>query len=267
VSDRLAVGGITFDFGNTLVATTRARLEAVSEATAERLRERSMISDAAAFLAAWATERDRQFRLAVPELREVDLPERAAHVLAQLRGLAPPRDDAEAWDEGGVATRVSPDEATWVVEAYREAFVEQVRPTPDADSTIRAAHERGFRLGILSNWPDAAAIDRYVESRGWPVHPTAIVVSQRVGVIKPHPGIFERAAASLGLEPGRLLHVGDDWVADVVGATRAGWHAAYLRDQQADTPLPTSHRDATAAPDLEIDRLAELLSRVRSPDP
>jgi FMN phosphatase YigB (HAD superfamily) len=61
--------------------------------------------------------------------------------------------------------------------------------------------------------------------------------------------------------------VGDDWSADVVGASSAGWHTAYLRDRQADSPLPTSSRDDTGAngsgeppvmPDLEIDELAEL---------
>jgi len=93
-------------------------------------------------------------------------------------------------------------------------------------------------------------------------------VSQRVGVIKPHPRIFRAAEHDLGLARGAaILHVGDDWATDVVGASAAGWHTAYLRDRQADTPLPTSSRDDATAdgsgdppvvPDLEIDELAEL---------
>ena len=76
---------------------------------------------------------------------------------------------------------------------------------------------------------------------------------------------MDLAEASLGALP--ILHVGDDWAADVVGASQAGWRTAYLRGRQHDTPLPTSNRaaetgvDAPAdaiVPDLEIDELAEL---------
>ncbi len=87
----------------------------------------------------------------------------------------------------------------------------------------------GYRLAILSNWPLAATIDRYVEAAGWAPHLAAVVVSQRVGTIKPHPAIFAAARTALGdPEPAAILHVGDDWAADVVGAKRAGWRAAYL---------------------------------------
>ena len=57
----------------------------------------------------------------------------------------------------------------------------------------RPARSR-YRLAILSNWPLAATIDRYAEAAGWAPHLAAIVVSQRVGAIKPHPAIFARRA-------------------------------------------------------------------------
>ena len=85
------------------------------------------------------------------------------------------------------------------------------------------------------------------------------MVSQRVGVIKPHPGIFAEARRQLGdPEPEAILHVGDDWAADVVGASAAGWRVAYVRHKPGDSPLPSSERDGTATPDIEIDTIAEL---------
>jgi HAD superfamily hydrolase (TIGR01509 family) len=258
----LAVRGITFDFGNTLIRVDRASFRAVMDITATRLRARGSITDAEAFLAAWAAERDRQFRLAVPSLREVDLHERLGHVLAALRGARIPRTDDEPWDEADAASRSDPQEVDWAVEAYSEAFIATMAPLPDAETTLRDAHARGFRLGVLSNWPYAPTIERYVEQREWGPYLRAVVVSQRVGVIKPHPAIFATTADRLGLQPSALLHVGDDWAADVVGAHGAGWRSAYLRGHQADTPLPTSVRDASVEPDLELDRLAELLPRV-----
>ena len=102
---------------------------------------------------------------------------------------------------------------------------------------------------------------------GWDRHFVAIVVSQRVGAIKPQAAIFRAAEAALGIDGERILHVGDDWAADVVGARRAGWRAAYLRDRQGTSPLPSSVRDDAVEADLELDRLADLpaASPIRPP--
>ncbi len=51
---------------------------------------------------------------------------------------------------------------------------------------------------------------------------------------KPHAPIFRAAAASIGLLPRDILHVGDDPELDVVGALNAGMQAAWLvRDERA----------------------------------
>ena len=51
---------------------------------------------------------------------------------------------------------------------------------------------------------------------------------------KPHAPIFRAAAASVGLLPRDVLHVGDDAMLDVVGALDAGMQAAWLvRDERA----------------------------------
>lgn len=50
---------------------------------------------------------------------------------------------------------------------------------------------------------------------------------------KPHAPIFRAAAASVGLLPKDVLHVGDDAALDVVGALNAGMQAAWLvRDER-----------------------------------
>jgi HAD superfamily hydrolase (TIGR01509 family) len=234
--------------------------------TAVRLREHASIHDEAAFLAAWAVERDRQFRIQVPRLLEVDLAERVRHVLGALRGARVPATDADPWDEAAIAELVDDLEVELAVETYSHGFVVAMDPDPDADATLRWARESGFRVAVLSNWPLARTIDRYVEGHGWDAYLDAVVVSQRVGVIKPHPAIFEAAAVALGLPPARLLHVGDDWAADVVGAKAAGWRAAYLRGHQVDTPLPTSTPDRSVTADLTLDHLGEIRDRV-TPDP
>jgi putative hydrolase of the HAD superfamily len=237
--ERLEVAAVTFDFGNTLVRVDHAGLRGVVRETAQVLRERRIAADEAAFLAAWDEERARQFREELPQLREVNLPERVVRVLARLRGYGPPPATV-AWDDRAATRLVDPAEIEAAIDAYSWAFVARIAPVPDAGAVLERLAGAGFALGILSNWPLAVTIDRYAESRDWLPHLRAIVVSQRVGVIKPHPAIFEHAREQLRAPAERILHVGDDWAADVVGARQAGWRVAYLRDRQGDTPLPTS---------------------------
>jgi FMN phosphatase YigB (HAD superfamily) len=270
----LRVSAITFDFGNTLVRVGRAALRAVVDDTAQQLAVRGHVSDPAGFIRLWDEERERQFAEDVPEFREPDIPRRAIRVLARLRGMvAPPAEDR--WDDAGATALVDSAEVEAVVDVYSQAFLDRMAPVGDALPTLERLAGRGFALGILSNWPLAVAIDRFAGAHGWLPFLRAIVVSERAGTIKPHAAIFRAAEVALGSQPRVTLHVGDDWAADVVGARGAGWHAAYLRNRQHDTPLPTSERGAGAAvsgrdsitADLEIDELAELDALVDLADP
>jgi FMN phosphatase YigB (HAD superfamily) len=255
--DLASIDAITFDFGNTLVPVDRSRLRRVVELTGRAVVERLGPFPLEAFLSIWAEERERQFREEVPQFREVDLADRIVRVLARLRGMPAPAAHVR-WDQAAAATRSDPAEIDWAVEAYSEAFVHGIPVEPSIERVLAMLAERAT-LAILSNWPLAATVDRYAEAAGWLPHLRAIVISQRVGTIKPHPAIFAEARRLLGdPDPKAILHVGDDWAADVVGAARAGWRAAYVTDRPHDSPLPASQRDESVVPDLEIGSVADL---------
>ena len=255
--DPASIAAVTFDFGNTLVPVGREGLRSVVEVTGRAVVARLGPFDLEEYLAVWAEERARQFREDVPQFRETDLEDRFVRVLARLRGMPAPAVD-ERWDQVEASRRSTPDEIEWALEVYSAAFFAGLPPNPAAGSLLeRLAADRA--IGILSNWPLAATIERYVEAAGWRPFLRAIVVSQRVGVIKPHPRIFAEARRQLGDVPAdAILHVGDDWAADVVGAKRAGWRIAYLSHRPDDSPLPSSERDGSVSPDLEIANIGEL---------
>jgi HAD superfamily hydrolase (TIGR01509 family) len=170
---------------------------------------------------------------------------------------APPSD--RPWDDRAAAGLVAPAEVTTTIEAYIEAFIDGMPASPGAGAVLEMLATRGYHLAIVSNWPLAAAIDRYVDAAGWRGWLMAVVVSERVGTIKPYPAIFATARQALGdPAPRELLHVGDDWAADVEGARAAGWLVAHLAGRPADSPLPGSERPAGAEPDLELARLEDL---------
>ena len=246
------IEAITFDFGNTLVPVGRPALRRVVELTADAVVARDPRIDRTAFLAAWAEERDRQFRENVPQFGEVDIAERLVRVFARLRGSAPPAAGG-AWDDATAAAWSDVSEIEATVEAYSSAFVAGMPPAPGVRELLEQLAGEGRRLAILSNWPLAATIDRYADAFGWTRHLVSIVVSQRVGVIKPHPAIFAATRAMLGDPAARaILHVGDDWAADVVGAAAAGWRTAWITSRPPDSPLPGSLPDGSATPDLEL---------------
>ena len=259
VTDRLSgVEAITFDFGNTLVPVGRAALRRVVELTADAVVARDARIDRTAFLAAWAEERDRQFRENVPQFREVDIAERLVRVFARLRGLPRPAAD-DAWDDAAAAAWSDLPEIEATVDAYSGAFTAGMPPAPGVGELLEQLAREGRRLAILSNWPLAATIDRYADTFGWTPYLASIVVSQRVGVIKPHPAIFAATRTALGQpDPRAILHVGDDWAADVVGAAAAGWRTAWITSRPSDSPLPGSLPDGSVMPDLELRDVAAL---------
>jgi FMN phosphatase YigB (HAD superfamily) len=255
---------VTFDFGNTLVPFPPGSTSDVLERTVHRLAPVLRV-DEAAFTRMWGEERSRQFATEVPLGLEADSEVRAARVLARLRGCPAPPADA-AWDSADPFGYLEPGELKAIVETHADFFVAST-PVPPAVEPMLGRLAEYVRLGIVSNWPLAIAIERFVEAAGWSRHLRAVVVSQRIGAIKPLPAIFEAAARDLGIASGpSILHVGDDIGADVAGAHRVGWRAALVRTKPWGSPLPTAPPAPGERPDLEIDTVFDVESALRLHD-
>jgi putative hydrolase of the HAD superfamily len=55
-----------------------------------------------------------------------------------------------------------------------------------------------------------------------------IVISEEVGVMKPHPKIFDHSTELIGIERDQILYVGDSLTSDVKGGKAAGWQVAWF---------------------------------------
>ncbi len=107
---------------------------------------------------------------------------------------------------------------------------------PETTQTLATLHERGFRLGVISNFDsrlfgllDGFGISRFFDP---------IVISTRAGAAKPEVAIFTEALAAHNLRAEEALHIGDSLRADVIGAGAAGLTPVFLdrRDSEADSP-------------------------------
>lgn len=102
----------------------------------------------------------------------------------------------------------------------------------DVLPTLDALRARGLRLGVISNWDER--LRGLLEELGLARRFEVIVVSCEVGVLKPERRIFEAALRALALPAEAVLHVGDDFESDVLGAQGAGMRALHLARRGAE---------------------------------
>jgi putative hydrolase of the HAD superfamily len=115
---------------------------------------------------------------------------------------------------------------------------------PEVLQTLTALGSLGFRLVALSNW-DRRLLQTLKDLRLDPFF-EKIYISTLIGYAKPDPGAFRYAAQDLNVPPQQILHIGDSWEEDILGAQRAGIRPVYLdrtgknKASHAQTPIITS---------------------------
>ena len=119
------------------------------------------------------------------------------------------------------------DLARALVDDYYRTSPTLARPMPAMAVTLTAARGAGLRLAIVSNGR-AGLQDSVIATLELEAMVDAVLVSERESVRKPAAELFLRAACRLGVAPAACLFVGDDPVADILGASGAGMAAAWL---------------------------------------
>jgi putative hydrolase of the HAD superfamily len=122
----------------------------------------------------------------------------------------------------------------------------------DALPVLRELKDRGFKIGITSNWE--SWLSELLVAKNLSDLVDFAAISGVVGFEKPDRRLFEEAIRAADLPAGAMLHVGDSLVADVQGAMAAGLRAILL-DRGGRRPKPqvrtvSSLRDLLLLPDL-----------------
>jgi putative hydrolase of the HAD superfamily len=109
---------------------------------------------------------------------------------------------------------------------------------PEVIAVLQELQGRGLIMGVLSNWD--TRLGPLLEGMGLMPYFAHVVLSAVVGWEKPHPRIFASALELAGVPAAEVLHVGDNYQQDVVGARQAGIYAVWLRrrgELTADCPV------------------------------
>jgi putative hydrolase of the HAD superfamily len=134
---------------------------------------------------------------------------------------------------------------------YLENCCRHARGFPGMAETLTALRGRGLKLGIVTNG-ETAFQTRHIDALGLAALVDAVLISESEGLRKPDAALFRRAAERLGARPEDCLFVGDNPVADILGAHAAGMRTLWFRNGQA---WP---RDIDVLPGASIETLAHV---------
>ena len=129
---------------------------------------------------------------------------------------------------------------------------------PSVPDLLRALHERGLQVGVLSNtsWPRSRHEQIFARDGVLDLIDAA-VYSSEIPYAKPHPEAFRAALDAVGVaEPAKAVYVGDRLFDDIFGAKRAGMRAVLV--PHSDIP-EWQIGSQLAEPDAVVGDLTELL--------
>jgi putative hydrolase of the HAD superfamily len=109
---------------------------------------------------------------------------------------------------------------------FGEAFPSFCRHFPDVPPALARLRAQGVKLGIITNG-GVQMQERKIQQLGFAEMFDEILISEREGLRKPDPRIFERALRRLGLAAEEAWYVGDHPEVDVRGAYEAGLTAVW----------------------------------------
>ena len=147
---------------------------------------------------------------------------------ADLETFGPWRDNHDFWVnharrqflELGADEVLAEELALAVTVKMRDSYESEDCVPDDVIPTLVNLRQAGYRLGLVSNRSEP--LDEIVESLGLMDRFDLILAAGEVGWYKPDPRLLQFAADRLGVEPGETLYLGDNYYADVVGASAAG---------------------------------------------
>ena len=110
------------------------------------------------------------------------------------------------------------------------------QPVPGALALLQRL-KADFRIGVVTNNRTAEQEEK-LEFLGMSGLVDALITSEVVGALKPAPAIYHAALEQLGTQPAETVMVGDNWVADVVGAQAVGIRPVWFNRTGAAPLLP-----------------------------
>jgi len=116
------------------------------------------------------------------------------------------------------------------VKAYHETKDRHLTPYPDAVRLLAdLATVDELLLGVITSGLSVKQAEKILRLGIYPyLTPTAIYISDQIGINKPNVKLYRRACSDLNLKPARCMYVGDRMVRDIDPANSLGLITVHL---------------------------------------
>lgn len=116
------------------------------------------------------------------------------------------------------------------VQAYHDAKFRQLRPYPDVPPVLARLARTDLVRGIITAGLEVKQADKLLRLGLYDYFtPTAIFISDQIGISKPNAKLFQRACDEVGVAPRETMYVGDHPTHDVDPANALGMITVHLR--------------------------------------
>ncbi len=150
------------------------------------------------------------------------------------------------------------DEAT---QRFKALHIELSEPYPGVMEMLSNLHSRGIKMGVLSNSFEGHAT-KLLEKLNLQQYFQDVVDCSTVKAYKPMSLIFERVIDDLGVSPSKILFIGDEYYADMVGAKRVHLKTVWINSRNQSIQDMITKYGPDSAPDYvtrSITEFADLL--------
>ncbi len=148
---------------------------------------------------------------------------------------------------------------------FESRLVDCTRLFDDTLFVLDTLRGNGFKLGIVTNGYTALQ-RRKLDAYDLCAHVDFALISEAVGLHKPHPGIFEVALSKADAKPGNTLMVGDNLGADINGAHNARMRSVLL-DPEGTRIKEVEKDPILTMPTYTVPRLSDVLPLVGISEP
>ena len=102
------------------------------------------------------------------------------------------------------------------VSAYHDTKMSHLQPFPDAVDALTRLADTDLIRGIITAGLEVKQSEKIIRLKIYDLlTPTAIFISDQIGVSKPNPKLYLKACEETGIRPGEAMYVGDHPVNDI----------------------------------------------------
>jgi HAD superfamily hydrolase (TIGR01509 family) len=160
-----------------------------------------------------------------------------------------------AWQDFGITK--SEEEADLFQETYNRTFEDTLFAYPGTIDMLETLSKR-YRMGIVTNGsPDLQWRKMEITGLTRFFTESVVIISERVGLAKPHPSVYQAACDALQVRPKDAVMIGDNYRVDVLGARAFGMDAIwYVPD---DRMVSTEGKErALRTPQQLVEQIAQM---------